>query len=106
MVPDTNPCNFGGRGWLMVAKWINGGRPDEVSFDLNGDLDLDSLDQIGGEAAIGMEIVGIPTSPVNLGNRRYVSTTETIDGSSIGTTEIIDIGNLRTGRLSWEELTP
>ena len=55
MIPDMNPCESGGRGWLMVAKWKNGGHPSEVSFDLNNDLALDPLDTIGGEAAAGVE---------------------------------------------------
>lgn len=106
MVPDSNPCNFGGRGWLMVANWINGGRPGEVSFDLNNDGLLDDLDEIGGEEpAVGVEVVGIPTSPVNLANKRYTSTTETTGGSTIDVTDILDIGGTKTGRLSWEELT-
>jgi len=106
MIPDTNPCNFGGTGWLMVAKWINGGRPDDVSFDLNRDFDISGLDAIGGNAAAGVAILGIPTAPVTLGNRRYVSTTETTGADGIEVTEIINTGGLNTGRLSWEELTP
>ncbi len=106
MIPDSDPCNFGGTGWQMVAKWINGGHPDEVSFDLNRDNTLDALDEIDGEAAVGTEVIGIPTRPVNLSNIRYTATTETTGGASIETTELIDIGGPRTGRLSWEELTP
>lgn len=106
MTPDTNPCNFGGSGWLMVAKTSNGGRPDEVSFDLNRDGLLDDLDQIGGNAAVGVEVTGIPTSPVNLGRKRYTSTTETTGGSTIDVTDIIDTGGPKTGRLAWEEITP
>lgn len=103
-IPDRDPCNFGGGGWLMVAKWINGGQPDDVAFDLNGDGTLSNLDQVGGNAAAGQQIDGLPTSPVNLGNKRYVATTETTDGSSIETTEIQKVTGPDTGRLSWEEL--
>lgn len=103
-IPDSNPCNFGGTGWLMVAKWLNGGNPDSVAFDLNGDGNLDGLDEISGEASAGNAIVGLPTSPVNLGNKRYVATTETTGGDSIDTTDIIEIDDLNTGRLSWEEI--
>ena len=106
MRPDTNPCESGGRGWLMVAKWNNGGHPSEVSFDLNGDSLLTMDDTIGGNAAAGVEIVGIPTSPVNLANKRYTSTTQTTGGSTIEVTDIIRVGGPKTGRLSWEELTP
>ncbi|MEM8684332.1 MAG: PilC/PilY family type IV pilus protein [Pseudomonadota bacterium] len=106
MIPDTNPCNYGGVGWQMVAKWNNGGRPDEVSFDTNNDGDLDTNDTVLGDAAIGIEIVGLPTFPVNLANKRYTATTETTGGDTIEVTEIIEIETGRTGRLSWEELTP
>lgn len=106
MIPDASPCNFGGSGWLMVAKWIDGSGPDNVAFDLNNDNLLDTLDEISTEPAAGMEILGIPTSPVNLGNIRYTSTTETTGGSTINVTVIEDIGGPNTGRLSWEELTP
>jgi len=105
MIPDSNPCNFGGRGWLMVAKWLDGGRPDKIAFDLNRDSALDSLDKIGGEPAVGLEITGIATSPVNLANKRYASTTETTGGSTIDVTEISEVSGPKTGRLSWEELT-
>lgn len=105
MTPDTNPCQAGGSGWLMVAKWINGGRPDEIAFDLNSDSMLDDDDSINGNAAAGVEIVGIPTAPVNLSNIRYTSTTQTTGGSTIDTTDILKLGGPRTGRLSWEELS-
>ena len=106
MRPDTNPCESGGKGWLMVAKWTTGGRPSEISFDLNGDHLLDSDDNINGQMAAGVEIVGIPTSPVNLANKRYTSTTQTTGGSTIEVTDILKVGGPKSGRLSWEELTP
>ena len=105
MTPDTNPCQAGGSGWLMVAKSINGGRPGEIAFDLSGDSLLDDDDAIAGNAAAGVEIVGIPTAPVNLSNIRYTSTTQTTGGSTIDTTDILRLGGPRTGRLSWEELS-
>jgi len=106
MTPDTNPCDAGGSGWLMVAEWNNGGFPSEVAFDLNDDSRLDDGDTIQGDAAAGVEIVGIPTSPVNLANKRYTSTTQTTGGSSIEVSEISSVGGRLNGRLSWEELTP
>lgn len=106
MIPDASPCNFGGSGWLMVAKWIDGTPPDKVAFDLNNDGTLDALDEILTEPSVGVEILGIPTSPVNLGNIRYTSTTETTGGSTIDVTVIEDVGEPNTRRLSWEELTP
>ena len=104
MTPDTDPCQAGGSGWLMVAKSQNGGRPGEIAFDLNSDALLDEDDAIAGNAAAGVEIVGIPTAPVNLSNIRYTSTTQTTGGSTIDATNILKVGGPRTGRLSWEEL--
>ncbi len=106
MIPDNNPCKFGGSGWLMVAKWSNGGFPGEIAFDLNRDEVLDVSDEIDGNPAVGVEVTGIPTSPVNLGRKRYTSTTETTGGSTIDVTDILDIGGLKTGRLAWEEIAP
>ncbi|MBT8082379.1 MAG: hypothetical protein KJP08_00315 [Gammaproteobacteria bacterium] len=106
MNPDTDPCQAGGSGWLMVAKWINGGRPGEIAFDLNGDRQLNDEDTINSNAVAGVQVVGIPTAPVNLSNIRYTSTTQTRGGSTIETTDILKSGGPRTGRLSWEELTP
>jgi len=106
MTPDSNPCESGGSGWLMVAEWTNGGVPSAVSFDLNGDSLLDTQDTINGTAAAGVEVVGIPTAPVNLANKRYTSTTQTTGGTTIVVTDIVPVGGPRTGRLSWEELTP
>ena len=77
-----------------------------MSFDFNNDGDLDAKDEISGAAAAGTEITGLPTFPVNLANKRYTATTETTGGDSIVVTDIIDLGGNRTGRLSWEELTP
>ncbi len=90
----------------MVAKWSNGGLPGEISFDLNGDGLLNDDDQIAGGPAVGVEVTGIPTSPVNLGRKRYTSTTETTGGSTIDVTDILDSGGPKTGRLAWEEITP
>ena len=106
MMPDSNPCNFGGSGWLMAAKWLTGGNPGEIAFDLNRDGLLDDLDEIGGKSAVGVSITGIATSPVNLANKRYTSTTETTGGSTIDVTDIIETDGPKTGRLAWEELTP
>jgi hypothetical protein len=67
---------------------------------------LSDDDTINSYAASGVEIVGIPTSPVNLANKRYTSTTQTTGGSTIEVTDILRVGGPQTGRLSWEELTP
>jgi type IV pilus assembly protein PilY1 len=104
-IPDSGLCSSGGTGWLMVAKLANGGRPDNVAFDLDGNGTIEGLDEINNEAPAGQEIYGLPSSPAILGNKRYTSSTDTKNGSSIGEDEIENISNQNTGRLSWEELS-
>ena len=48
--------------------------------------------------------MGIAASPVALSNKLYTSTTQSSGGSTVETTELVDLGGAKTGRLSWEEL--
>ena len=103
-IPTTDPCGSGGSGWQMIVKINNGGRPDSVAFDLNGDGLLGTLDEISGEAVAGVSVRGLPSSPAMLGTKRYTSSTESIDGASITVDDIEKVSGIDTGRLSWEEL--
>ncbi len=103
-VPDSNPCNFGGYSWLMVANWTDGSAPTSVAFDVNRDSVLNDDDKAGGKTAVGVQTTGIASSPVNLGNKRYTSTTDTTGASTIETADLLEVEGPRTGRLSWEEL--
>ena len=103
-IPNTNPCDAGGTSWQMVADWQTGGAPTVLAFDLNGDIAIDDDDRIADQPAAGKELTGIAAAPVALSNKLYTSTTQSSGGSTISTTEIVDPGGVRTGRLSWEEL--
>ncbi len=46
LVPDPDPCGFGGGGWLMELDSLTGGRLAASPFDLNGDREFDSEDYI------------------------------------------------------------
>jgi type IV pilus assembly protein PilY1 len=37
VLPDEDPCDFGGDSWLMEIEAASGSRLDETPFDLNGD---------------------------------------------------------------------
>lgn len=104
MIPDSDPCTFGGTSWLMVANAQTGGAPTNAAFDLNNDGVVDELDEINDVGAAGEQKNGLASAPVNLGDTRYTSTTETNDGDSIEQDKIEDLTGGRTGRLSWEEL--
>jgi type IV pilus assembly protein PilY1 len=106
MMPDPNPCNFGGQSWLIVADWIDGSATDVVTFDVNRDGLLNDDDKASGNTVSGIKISGIATSPVNLGNKRYIPTNDTSGAATIEVTDIVKLGGPKTGRLSWEELNP
>jgi len=104
MIPDSDPCTFGGTGWLMVADFVTGGAPSVPAFDLNNDGIVDGLDAISNVGAAGESAPGLPVQPSFLGNNRYTPNSGTTDGASIPQDTVEDLSIDRTGRLSWEEL--
>jgi len=46
LLPSTNPCEFGGSGWLMELDTASGARLDSSVFDLNGDKNFGTLDEV------------------------------------------------------------
>ncbi|AMN47268.1 type IV pilus assembly protein PilY1 [Steroidobacter denitrificans] len=46
MIPDPDPCAFGGGGWLMELDLLNGSRLNFPPFDLNRDGLFDEQDMI------------------------------------------------------------
>ena len=110
-IPDPSPCTGGGSGFLMVLDWHNGGTPSTSTFDVNGDGTVDELDLVSNGAntavAAGKRFTGgLPSSPAILGNSRYTSGTGITTGADIDPDKIVGRKGDRTGRLSWEELTP
>lgn len=115
-IPDTNPCSAGGSGFLMSVKQINGGRPDNAAFDLNGDgsvntgdlvivitTDADGNEVITKYAPSGQKFnSGLPASSSFLSNKQYTPGTD--GGSTIETRDVEDLSDNETGRLSWQEL--
>ncbi len=68
LIPSSDPCQYGGTGWLMELDAMNGGRPT-ATFDLNGDGVVDASDNVtaGGQsvAAEGVpEGAGISTPTI------------------------------------------
>lgn len=46
LIPEADPCGFGGSSWLMELDAINGRRLDEAPFDINEDGKFDDSDLI------------------------------------------------------------
>ncbi len=56
LIPDPDPCTYGGSSWLMNIDMFSGGRIDTSPFDLNGDGEFDNEDKVppgGGPSALG-----------------------------------------------------
>ncbi len=115
LISSTDPCTYGGSGWLMGVDMITGGRPDSENtiFDVNGDGVVDASDlltnsdeSISGAGASGIQYAGgIPAESAFLGDYQYTPGTNTDDGSDIEVNKIQDLGDNQTGRLSWEEIS-
>ncbi len=115
-IPDANPCNAGGEGYLMVVKQLDGGRPDSAVFDLDGDGSVDSSDLVtvtmsdgsGGTITVSYSVsgekfsFGLPASSNFLSTKQYTPGTD--GGSTIHTRTIESIDSAGTGRLAWQEL--
>jgi type IV pilus assembly protein PilY1 len=109
LIPDTEPCSFGGDSWLMELDAITGGRLSESPFDLNNDDEFDEKDLVnvsGSEepvAVSGMKSTeGILPTPTILSSGpqeyKYGSGTR---GGIFYTKE--DPGDSRTGRIAWRQ---
>lgn len=46
LIPDADPCNFGGGSWLMELDALSGGRLNSTPFDLNNDGVFDQGDYV------------------------------------------------------------
>ncbi|WP_157995399.1 pilus assembly protein [Peristeroidobacter soli] len=44
LIPNSVPCDFGGRSWLMILDLLSGGRLPDGQVDSDGDGDIDQAD--------------------------------------------------------------
>lgn len=121
LIPDSDPCGFGGSSWLMELTALDGSRPRDSPFDLNHDGAFDGNDRVA-EANAGRGLVpsglrsqdreyGILPAPVvatgELGppGRGTPVQYKYLPGSS-GTVLVVveNPGNSGTGRQSWREI--
>ena len=107
LIPSSDPCVPGGRGWVMGVNPFTGGRQEFDVFDFNRDGSVDSGDQVNlanGDGTSrrtvgsGYSTDSLPGSPLQIGKQQVV-------GGSDGTahTRIVSDG-LRSGRVSWKEI--
>lgn len=113
LIPESDPCKFGGKTFIMELYASDGGRLSQAPFDLNGDKNFDKEDYVGARAGSGtltelppsgkLSEVGITSTPAILS----VKETEIkFAAGSKGTIETTteNPGAAATGRQSWRQL--
>ncbi|MCC5868348.1 MAG: pilus assembly protein PilY [Gammaproteobacteria bacterium] len=100
LIPDSDPCGTGRRGYLMDIDLLTGGRFDVPVFDLTGDGVIDDADLKDGlpPSGVGFGAGELPTTI----RRRDVN----LEGIYTGEGENIDglTGDVIEGRQSWRQL--
>ena len=71
LIPSTTSCDAGGTGWLMDLDALTGGRLDASPFDVNGDRNFTTGDQVT------VTIAGVPTLVYVSGRESQVGITPT-----------------------------
>ncbi|WP_370280313.1 pilus assembly protein [Pontibacterium sp.] len=86
LAPKTEPCDFGGTGWLMELDAENGSRLTVSPFDVNNDTAINASDFVSVVISDGAESVEI-TVPVS-GRKSTVGIVKTPAVISTGTQEL------------------
>jgi type IV pilus assembly protein PilY1 len=103
LIPDPDPCSFGGRSWLMELDGETGARLTYAVFDLNGDGKVDSNDTLpDGTFPSGEGFDDVVPTPTIIGagevEYKYMS------GSSGDITTVTERGDSRSARQSWRQI--
>lgn len=106
ILPDEDPCRFGGRSWLNVLNAVSGQRVAASFLGRGDNINVPVTESGTGFAPTSMAIEGIASppsvirSPEQQKSMLYLSTSESGSGSLVGE-GIVDKG---IGRLSWRQL--
>ena len=114
LIPNPDPCSFGGDSWVMELNTFDGGRLDYSVFDLNNDAEFDGDDWItitvDGEdirippSAIAPDINIIKTPAIISGFGENQDEVKVMSGSSGQLIRITEKGGVGIGRQSWRQL--
>jgi type IV pilus assembly protein PilY1 len=113
LIPNTDPCGYGGSGWVMELDVMTGNRYDAPTFDTNNDKSITGGDRVtygtGANITSGRRTTSIPAAAGFLGipkpkgqapfEDKYVNT-------SGGSVEVIGetAGLGSAGRASWRQV--
>lgn len=98
-IPTSDPCDYGGTGYLMAVTSENGGLPGIPVFDTDGSLTFTSADTLVGGKKIGGALGG---STVISGTATGVAVSSLTDGRTDST--LINPASIAGARISWREL--
>jgi type IV pilus assembly protein PilY1 len=115
LIPNPDPCAFGGDSWIMELNTFTGGRLEYAVFDLNGDglFDADDWITVTGEngepvpippSAIAPDINIVKTPAIIAGVGENQDEVKIMSGSSGELIRISERGNVGIGRQSWRQL--
>lgn len=109
LIPSSDPCAYGGDGWVMELDAITGNRADSPALDTNGDNRVDAADRLtlSGQLAhvSGVRVGGIPSAPSIVRASDRALDDKIVNTSSGTTVRIRESGITATsGRSSWEHL--
>jgi type IV pilus assembly protein PilY1 len=115
LIPNPDPCAFGGESWLMELNTFTGGRLPYAVFDINADGTFDQEDWItvtdenGNEiqippSAINPDINIIKTPAVIAGVGENNDEVKVMSGSSGDLIRVSERGGVGIGRQSWRQL--
>jgi type IV pilus assembly protein PilY1 len=102
LIPDLDPCNFGGKSWFMLLDALTGARLPGSSFDVNKDGNFDTGDLVGGLPVSGVFSDAIMSQP------RFVSAPAgdigIVTKTDNQTDRFLIKPGVRVGRQSWRQL--
>ena len=109
LIPSSDPCAYGGDGWVMELDAITGNRADTPALDTNGDNRVDAADRltlVGQLAQVsGVRVGGIPSSPAIVRSSDRTLDDKVVNTSSGTAVRIRESGSSAvSGRSSWEQL--
>ena len=119
LIPESDPCGWGGTSWLMELDAVNGRRLTTSPFDINEDGKFDSADLMQSydtnndgviDSNDNVEVSGIRKHDIGIIKTPGVVTTEDgtemkyVSGSSGNLDTIKESSGDPTGRQSWRQL--
>lgn len=98
LIPSTDPCEAGGRNWLMLLDAETGGMMSAPQFDINHDGKLDSGDRvIAGVSSDGIRSESVAISAGSLTHLIAATTTGAVENVTIR-------NNAPPPRRSWKQI--